>query len=43
MFGRLPGGGGGGGGVAHASISEMESSAVRPCRENENILKLVVN
>ena len=28
-------------GSAHAFISEMGISGVRPCRENENILKLV--
>ena len=31
------------GSSAHAGISEMEHSAVRPCRENENILKMEVN
>ena len=28
---------------AHARIAEMEHSGVRPCRENGNNLKLVVN
>ena len=37
VFGKLLGG------SAHARIAEMECSEVRPCRENENILKLVVN
>ena len=31
------------GASAHARIAEMECSGVRPCRENENIFKLVVN
>ena len=37
VFGKLLGS------TAHALTYEMEHSAVRPCRENENILKLVVN
>ena len=28
---------------AHAGISEMETSEVRPCRENGNYLKWVAN
>ena len=31
------------GSSAHADISEMEHSDVRPCPENENILKKEVN
>ena len=31
------------GSTAHAFISEMERSGSWPCRENKNILKLVVN
>ena len=31
------------GSSAHAGISEMEHSAIRPCRENGNNLKLGAN
>ena len=31
------------GSSAHAGISEMGTSDVRPCRENGNYLKLVAN
>ena len=37
VFGKLFGA------SAHARIAEMECSGVRPCRENGNNLKLVVN
>ena len=31
------------GSSAHAGISEMEHLAIRPCQENENILKMEEN
>ena len=31
------------GASAHVGIAEMECSAVRPCRENENISQMEVN